>query len=187
MNKTTFRLNDSFKEYRAVLEKVAAFSEKIFSLHGGEISCQEGCSRCCVEGLSVLPVEAHYIKAGLRQNDLITVPQTVTAHCVFLDSQGACQIYEYRPIVCRTHGLPLHRGTEVRAPSTSTLRVLNDDITTCDLNFTTRRHIEKEKALDEVTLQKLLFVVNARFCEQNDEKNPSKRSLLRELAAGKEC
>ncbi len=27
--------------------------------------------------------------------------------CVFLDKEGACTIYPYRPLICRTHGLPI--------------------------------------------------------------------------------
>jgi uncharacterized protein len=27
--------------------------------------------------------------------------------CAFLDTEGACRIYEHRPYVCRTQGLPL--------------------------------------------------------------------------------
>ena len=185
MSTTSFQVSDPFKEYRAVLIKVAEFSERIFAAHQDEITCHKGCSQCCVDGLSVLPIEAQYIQAGLREEPIISVQKKTTAHCVFLDSQGACQIYAYRPLVCRTHGFPLHWGAKEKSSPSSTLRILDDDIVTCELNFTTRNKIEKEKALDEITLQKLLYVVNVRFCEQNEEKRPNRRIPLVELVPGK--
>ena len=73
MSMTSFQVSDPFKEYRAVLNKVAEFSERIFAAHQNEITCHKGCSQCCVDGLSVLPIEAQYIQAGLREEPIISV------------------------------------------------------------------------------------------------------------------
>jgi len=70
-----------------------------------------------VDELTVFTVEADRIRA--RHGDLLTrdEPHPVGG-CAFLDEQGACRIYDVRPYVCRTQGLPLrwldeHEGQTV--------------------------------------------------------------------------
>jgi len=48
--------------------------------------------------------------------------RTASVACPNLDDSGACMIYQHRPLVCRTFGLPLRDGK----------RYLGD---VCDLNF----------------------------------------------------
>ncbi len=49
--------------------------------------------------------------------------RTSSTACPCLNDQGACVLYEYRPLVCRTFGVPLRNGDEFM-----------DEV--CDLNFT---------------------------------------------------
>ena len=49
--------------------------------------------------------------------------RTASVACPALSEQGVCQIYEARPLVCRTFGLPLRNGPEFMAE-------------VCELNFT---------------------------------------------------
>ena len=48
--------------------------------------------------------------------------RTASTACPNLNAAGECMVYEYRPLVCRTFGLPLRQGD----------RYLGD---VCDLNF----------------------------------------------------
>jgi len=57
--------------------------------------------------------------------------------CVFLDQEGACKIYPYRPLICRTHGLPLlypileyDEGGKEQVPEEPQWQLFY-----CDLNF----------------------------------------------------
>jgi Fe-S-cluster containining protein len=50
--------------------------------------------------------------------------RTAETPCPNLDDHGACMMYEHRPLVCRTFGLPLRNGADY----------LGD---VCELNFTT--------------------------------------------------
>ena len=74
--------------------------------HAQRLECGEGCSKCCVDELTVFEVEATH----LRQHypDLLRegIPHPSGA-CSFLDTNGSCRVYEHRPYVCRTQGLPL--------------------------------------------------------------------------------
>ena len=68
--------------------------------------CRRGCSSCCVDDLTVFEVEADRIRDTFPE--LLEAGQPGPAGaCAFLDIDGACRIYEARPYVCRTQGLPL--------------------------------------------------------------------------------
>ena len=70
------------------------------------LQCRRGCADCCVDDLTVFQVEADHIRHF--HGDLLTGGRANGAGgCAFLDGQGACRIYEHRPYVCRTQGLPL--------------------------------------------------------------------------------
>ncbi|HUP62326.1 MAG TPA: YkgJ family cysteine cluster protein [Thermoanaerobaculia bacterium] len=59
--------------------------------------------------------------------------RTKSTPCPNLDENGACMMYEHRPLVCRTFGLPLREG-----------RNYLGDI--CELNFTSASQREKNRA-----------------------------------------
>ena len=75
-------------------------------IHRNRLHCGRGCAGCCVDELTVFAVEADKIRA--HSPDLLARgdPHAPGA-CAFLDDNGACRIYEVRPYVCRTQGLPL--------------------------------------------------------------------------------
>ena len=73
--------------------------------HADRLECKRGCSQCCVDDLRVFRIEANRI-SSLASEVLQTEPHPQGA-CAFLDSEGACRIYQHRPYVCRTQGLPL--------------------------------------------------------------------------------
>ena len=59
--------------------------------------------------------------------------RTAETPCPNLDDDGQCMIYEHRPLVCRTFGLPLRNGATYLG-----------DI--CDLNFTNATQAQKDAA-----------------------------------------
>jgi len=75
------------------------------------MACGSGCSDCC-ELESVLPLEARAIE---RYCTIHHVSFTVASHgCVFLDKESrTCAVYPVRPLICRTHGLPLRHDDGV--------------------------------------------------------------------------
>ncbi|NCQ34933.1 hypothetical protein GW813_07660 [bacterium] len=75
--------------------------------HAPHLVCRRGCCDCCQDGLTVLEIEAAWIMPHRdRWEDPDAGPHPV-GRCAFLDSDGACRIYRWRPFVCRTQGLPL--------------------------------------------------------------------------------
>jgi hypothetical protein len=93
-------------QLRRLYARVDAEAARLQERHAERLQCRRGCSMCCVDEISVTPVEAHNIRA--RHADLL---RGGTPHppgmCAFLDEEGACRIYVDRPYVCRSQGLPL--------------------------------------------------------------------------------
>ena len=78
----------------------------LVAAHGARLRCRSGCNDCCSDGLSVFAVEA----AVIRRHHAALLAEAephLEGACAFLDGDGACRIYEHRPYVCRTQGLPL--------------------------------------------------------------------------------
>jgi hypothetical protein len=75
-------------------------------VHAERLHCRSGCSSCCSDDLTVFEVEAEPIR---RQHAALLATGTPHAAgaCAFLNVEGACRIYDERPYVCRTQGLPL--------------------------------------------------------------------------------
>jgi Fe-S-cluster containining protein len=78
--------------------------------HRERLECRLGCTDCCIDGIRVFDIEAERIRRGNAELLGHGEPHP-TGACAFLDGEGACRIYEDRPYVCRTQGLPL-RWTE---------------------------------------------------------------------------
>ena len=87
--------------------------EKYFELHKEHIQCRAGCSSCCEAGdYPLSAIELEYLMQGyvrLTNDDKIIVQNNIKnivkgGKCPFLINKK-CSVYQYRPIVCRTHGL----------------------------------------------------------------------------------
>lgn len=149
--------DDVFAEYDALVGKVDAAVASIVGRAQDALACAAGCASCCVDGLSVVAVEAAALARYADDHD-VDVDAGRAGHCVFLRQDGRCAVYAARPLLCRTHGLPLRGATDESSPG---LRVLND-VSVCALNFTERAP-EPSEILDAGALQKLLVVVDARY------------------------
>jgi len=94
---------DWVEELHTLVDEAAA---PVARSSSGRLQCRAGCADCCVDGLTVFELEA----AVIRRHHAILLA-TAEPHpegaCAFLDGEGRCRIYEHRPYVCRTQGLPL--------------------------------------------------------------------------------
>lgn len=167
-------------EHEAALQKIDDAVTRASTLARDALSCRQGCSACCVEGLSVLPVEAALIlSAGLAPP---ARPQP--GRCVFLDEDGACTVYPVRPVVCRTHGLALRGAEQSTAPSKprAHLSVLGDDVSACALNYTERAPTTAE-VLDAGRVMMLLVTVDRRYRARVGLEDDLSRVALDDVAA----
>ena len=95
-------MNEDLKKFYAAVDKKAAALEKI---HAARLNCKKGCSSCCVDDIGVFKIEAENIKQN-HPDILKQEKPHENGKCAFLDADGGCRIYENRPYVCRTQGLP---------------------------------------------------------------------------------
>lgn len=119
------------------------------------MQCKKGCDLCCMN-YSLLPVEYFAIKEQLKNNPFKS-RNCEEDECVFL-SNHECQIYENRPIICRTHGLPL--------------LFMNDEqweLSACELNFTKfdDEDFNTENTFLQDKFNSKLFVLNQAFIKEN--------------------
>jgi Fe-S-cluster containining protein len=103
-------MSENNKEILEALQKFySALDTHIHSIeekNKSRINCKKGCFSCCKDDLEVFSIEAE----NIRQNHsefLIKEKPGKIGMCAFLNGEGACRIYESRPFVCRTHGVPI--------------------------------------------------------------------------------
>lgn len=92
-------LNDFYKNIDKITKELETINRDI-------IHCKKGCFFCCIDDITVWEIEAKHIINQIKINCVKIVPHP-PGKCVFLNNDGACQIYQFRPYVCRTQGLPL--------------------------------------------------------------------------------
>ena len=90
----------------ALHAEVDAAARALAAQHGDRLRCGRGCAACCVDDLTVFEIEAERIRAA-HPALLDEGEPAPPGRCAFLDTEGACRVYEERPYVCRTQGLPL--------------------------------------------------------------------------------
>ena len=136
---------------RNLRENVDRFMARCLERHGEAMACAEGCATCCEADLTVFPVEATplaaavaALPAGLR----VAIGERVAAgaHCALL-VDDRCVVYEERPIICRTQGLPL--------------RLQDGSVASCPLNFSgAPEALPPEDHLDLERLNVMLSVLH---------------------------
>lgn len=167
-----------FGNYINLLQKIDRFCDESVGAYGNDLVCRKGCSSCC-RHLSLFPVEAVHIRFAMnglddeafeiiqkKAMDLIDDPD---GECPLL-GDGLCLLYPVRPIICRTHGLPVlvrsEQGTAVDY---------------CPLNFTSGRKPDSKHILDIEQVNTTLVTVNGLFVRAAfDEGDLPERFLLAE-------
>ena len=106
-------LGNLLASYRQLVAKVDGHASTVVREHGEELACRPGCSDCCrlqtvfaVEGVALA-----LALQGLPEEELSRLREGEGNHssealCPLLRG-GLCPLYAARPLICRTHGLPL--------------------------------------------------------------------------------
>ena len=148
-------MSEHFKKYHQLRGDIDQLSEKLSGLHKNHMQCKKGCDLCCMN-YSLLPIEYFAIKDQLKDQP-IKSRGCEDDECVFLINHE-CHIYENRPIICRTHGLPL--------------LFMNDEqweLSACELNFTEfdDEDFDTENTFPQDKFNSKLFVLNQAFIKEN--------------------
>jgi hypothetical protein len=144
--------------YRDVASKVDTFFARVQARYASDLQCGSGCSDCCAVRLTVTSVEAAEISrfvAGWSVTRRATLAANVaasTSSCAALDPAGHCLIYDARPIVCRSHGVPIRMRERRSLPV----------VEACHRNFTAHgpAAADPDCILDQTTLSALVLAAD---------------------------
>ena len=159
--------------YKQLLARVDALCSTISSALEGQITCSAGCSSCCTS-ITVFPVEAAAMRemlANLPEQEAEEIRRHVSTHadgerCPLLFNHR-CLLYEARPIICRTHGLPIIYTNDGRRSSDC-----------CPLNLANTESLPGSQVIDLDKLNTLLVAVNSIYLSQSDDAESPERLTI---------
>ena len=160
-------------DYLKLRNETDLLCERLGKTHKQHLKCTPGCHKCCMD-FSIFPVEFFSILKETGNKKIKFRNIADEGECSFL-TDGLCSIYESRPIICRTHGLPM-------------LSMGEDDweLSYCELNFTFGDLPEfgESNTFPQDLYNSKLFLINRRFVGLIEDKRYSETDLLslRELA-----
>ena len=124
---------------------------------------------------SVFPVEFYAIASETAGMEITSTGSPGPGQCVFL-ADDHCSVYDSRPIICRTHGLPL--------------LAMGDDgweLSHCELNFTGKApDFTEANTIPHDRYNSRLFLLNREFIQSFKDKKYSESDLIaiRDLKPG---
>lgn len=167
------------KNYYRLRDKVDQLCEGITARLGDALTCHAGCSSCCC-AISIFPVEAaalleaaHQLPPEQYQRLKAQLNRPVQGdHCPLL-LNDRCLLYQARPIICRTHGLPILLTTDGE----------EQRVDVCTLNCRNMTHLPGEALINLERLNELLVSINALYLRETTADLPERICLtsLKEL------
>jgi uncharacterized protein len=168
-------MSNATDNYKQLVCRIDALCQAIQAALGELITCSKGCSSCCT-AITLFPVEAAALQEALDQ---LTEPESeairshVEAHkegerCPLL-SHHRCLLYHSRPIICRTHGLPIIYTEDNLRKSDC-----------CPLNMGDAESISGSSVIDLDKLNTLLVAVNSLYLAQQDIVESAERLTIAE-------
>ncbi|MCG8617002.1 MAG: YkgJ family cysteine cluster protein, partial [Desulfobacterales bacterium] len=157
-------LDPLLKNYDDLLERIDSHVRGVTDKFSSHISCEKGCDDCC-RFLSLFPVEAFALSRAfseLPENQQRLILDEIgkdgddQAKCPLLIGH-ACMLYKARPIICRTHGLPIYIETDGEGM-----------VDFCPENFKDLDALPKDAMLDLNQLNTLIAAVNNHFITHID-------------------
>jgi Fe-S-cluster containining protein len=161
--------------YKQLTARVNALCNRIAETLGEQITCSAGCSSCCT-AITIFPVEAAAMREALENLPAIQaeeIRRQISEHatderCPLL-LHHHCMLYDARPIICRTHGLPIVYTSDDQR---------NSDC--CPLNLTGAESLSGSSVVDLDKLNTLLVAVNATYLSQTDSTEADMRVTISE-------
>lgn len=154
---------ENLANYRSLLSRVDQLCAKIKAEFAAEIVCRAGCSGCC-RHLTLFPVEAANLSRAVgalpEEISLLLAgrlewPENGSCPLLLAD---CCLVYGDRPVICRTHGLPLL--AEIDGVRT---------IDCCPENYRNAESLPGNSVINLETLNRTLVAINTLFVAKNDD------------------
>lgn len=178
--------------YRQLRLKVGAKFDDIARQNVSQMACRKGCHQCCIAHLSVFKIERDHIAEFLQSSPKIA--QAIAANnqrvhkrqdlCRYLDENGGCLIYQVRPLICMSHGVPikwqktthekikkepLEKNESIAPDQQPEKNQSNYDV--CPLNFVDipLAQLPEQAFIDIDTLNTLLSLLNRQYTADKDD------------------
>ena len=162
--------SDLLGRYEELLREVEDAFDAIQKRQSRQMLCRSGCSDCCRARLSMTHVETAYLRqsiASLPRDRRSEVSARARGddqeYCPALDPEGRCGIYEVRPLICRSFGVPLRRQSREPLIQPSTIDVCDKNFTSTSLALLPQRDI-----LEQDPLTSTLNAIDEAYCGRND-------------------
>ena len=179
----------SLELYRQLIEGVDDLTSQLNERYQSHLQCGAGCSGCCQHHLSVFAVEAAGLteaiaalpeaqQTRIRQQAIDVKEREAKGEPVAcpLLVDNLCSVYESRPLICRTQGLPLLYEADDGA----------QEIDFCPLNFASDAAIAELQDEHLVPLDLLnlkLAMANVTYCQANGNDEPHLRIKIADLCS----
>jgi Fe-S-cluster containining protein len=161
------------KNYHDLVHRVDSLCGEIVRTCADSITCRKGCDVCC-RHFSVFWVEAVNLAraAGDLPKEQLALlrnrAESLVGHdvCPLLDD-GSCILYAHRPIICRTHGLPIiiRHGEDVQ-------------VDYCPRNFQNVATLPGNAIVDLDRLNETLAAINLLFVSRYFGRRPPPTARL---------
>lgn len=163
----------ALQNYWNFVDKIDILCRNIEKKYFEQIACRKGCDICC-RHISLFRVEAVNLSLALRrlpEEESSFIREKARASspdgpCPLLEN-GACLLYQARPIICRTHGLPI-LTREFDRPS----------VDFCPGNFRGVESLPGNAIIDLDLLNTSLAAINALFVAGFFNGNPPEKERL---------
>jgi Fe-S-cluster containining protein len=179
--------DEAFLHYKKLLQDIELLTTNLYEQFSKEITCHLGCTSCCYQQLSLSQVEADFVSKAIKklpkesQEGLLSRAKAINPEseipqaCPMLDGI-ACSIYEFRPVICRTHGFPI------------TFKDDNEEIIldVCPLNFSEEGDAVELNLTDTIDIDRLnlrLAAINYSYSQEKlkDNKKSGERVQISEI------
>lgn len=144
--------------YEELVRNVEARMNHLRRRHAALLRCSPGCANCC-QPLSLLAIEAFLVHQALlalpgnQQEQIRCAAEQSASGCPFL-LHSLCAIYQARPLICRTHGLPIAYIDEEREVV---------EVSACPLNFPAEHPLRQDDLLFLDPFNTQLALLNQEF------------------------
>lgn len=147
------KLDQILDNYATLCRYCDSFFSFVRKQYGRDMACGKGCSACC-ELHSVCGLEARAVAACVAKKHAPRPQKGKSRSRCALCVNQECIAYPARPVICRTHGVPLllDKGKTVA--------------TSCRLNFAGRdlAALPRSHVLDTTAVTGNLIRLNMAFC-----------------------
>jgi Fe-S-cluster containining protein len=140
------------QQYDRLIEDLERQIARLRPILGTRLHCRPGCAGCC-QPFSVFALEAAVIA---QEASGLTLPPAPGV-CAFL-RDDLCRIYPFRPLICRSQGLPLAYADLDRQCL---------EVSACPVNFPADSEFVMEELLFLDETNQRLAALNILYCRDN--------------------